>query len=57
MPQMEQFYARYKDDPRVAIFVVNAGWEPLENALQFVDQRNYRLPFAYDDHSRVKGGI
>lgn len=53
MPEMEQFYGRYKDDPRVAILVVNAGWESLENAQSFVDRNSFQLPFAYDDNSNA----
>jgi thiol-disulfide isomerase/thioredoxin len=48
MPEMEKLQARYKDDPRVAILAVNAGWEPLEEAQKYVAEHDYSLIFAYD---------
>lgn len=59
MPQMEKFYQKYKDDKRVAIYLVNAGWEPIEKAKSFANRRKhlfsrdkkYDLPFAYDNNS------
>ena len=62
MPQMEKFYQQYKNDQRVAIFLVNSGWETIEKAKGFVDTKRssflffswgakYDLPFAYDQGS------
>jgi thiol-disulfide isomerase/thioredoxin len=59
MTQMEKFYQKYKDDKRVTIYLVNAGWEPIENAKSFANQgkhffsrgKKYDLPFAYDNNS------
>lgn len=62
MPQMEDFYRRYKNDPRVAVYLVNSGWEPIEKARAFASSKRssflffswgatYDLPFAYDSGS------
>jgi thiol-disulfide isomerase/thioredoxin len=62
MPQMEEFYRRYKNDARVAVFLVNSGWEPFEKAREFASSKRssflffswgakYDLPFAYDAES------
>ncbi len=48
MPEMERLQATYEDDSRVAILVVNAGWEPLEAAQEYVAEHDYSLIFAYD---------
>ena len=59
MPQLEEFYRRYKTDPRVAFYFVNSGWETLEKAKAFSSRgrsgvllfswgEKYDLPFAYD---------
>lgn len=62
MPQMEKFYQKYKNDKRVAIYLVNSGWESLEKARDFAHEKRehflffswgekYDLPFAYDNAS------
>ena len=62
MPQLEQFYQRYRNNPRVAFYLVNSGWEPIENARAFATSKRssflfiswgstYDLPFAYDSAS------
>jgi thiol-disulfide isomerase/thioredoxin len=62
MPQMEDFYRRYKNDPRVAVFLVNSGWETIDKARAFASTKRssflffswgsrYDLPFAYDSGS------
>ena len=62
MPQLEEFYQRYKNNPKVAFYVVNSGWEPIESAKAFATSRRssflffswgttYDLPFAYDSAS------
>jgi thiol-disulfide isomerase/thioredoxin len=62
MPQMERFYQKYKDDKRVAIYLVNSGWESFEKAKSFAKGKRehflffswgekYDLPFAYDNAS------
>jgi thiol-disulfide isomerase/thioredoxin len=59
MPQLEEFYRRYRSDPRVAFYFVNSGWETLEKAKAFASSgrsgilgiswgSKYELPFAYD---------
>ncbi len=53
MPEMENLQARYGDDPRVAILVVNAGWEPLEEAQEYAAEHDYSLIFAYDPGART----
>jgi thiol-disulfide isomerase/thioredoxin len=62
MPQLEEFYQRYKHNPKVAIYLVNSGWEPIEKAKAFATSKRssflffswgttYDLPFAYDNSS------
>ena len=62
MPQIEKFCQKYKNDERVAIFLVNSGWETIEKAKAFADSKRsnflflstgakYDLPFAYDKES------
>jgi thiol-disulfide isomerase/thioredoxin len=62
MPQMERFYQKYKNDHRVAIYLVNSGWESIAEARIFTERKRknflffsygekYDLPFAYDDKS------
>ena len=62
MPQLEEFYRKYKNNPDVAIYLVNSGWEPIEDARAFATSRRssflffswgttYDLPFAYDSAS------
>jgi hypothetical protein len=59
----------YKDNPKVSIFIVNSGWEPIEKARNFLkkkwyhqplfSKRKYRwnLPFAYDHNSVTFNGF
>ena len=47
MPHMEKLYMKYKDNPDVVIFIVNAGWQSIDEAKSFVSKHNYELPFAY----------
>ena len=47
MPHMEELYSKYKDNPGVLIFIVNAGWQSIDEAKSFVSKHNYDLPFAY----------
>jgi thiol-disulfide isomerase/thioredoxin len=62
MPQMEDFYRRYKNNPRVAVYLVNSGWESIDKARAFASSKRssflffswgtkYDLPFAYDSGS------
>jgi Thiol-disulfide isomerase and thioredoxins len=62
MPQIEKFYQQYKNDQRVMVYLVNAGWEKIEKAKGFADTKRsgflffswgarYDLPFAYDNGS------
>ena len=53
MPEMEKLQARYENDPRVAILLVNAGWESMEEAQEYVAEQDYALTFAYDPGARV----
>jgi len=53
MPEMETLHARYGGDPRVAILVVNAGWESLEEAQKYAAEHDYSLTFAYDPGSQT----
>lgn len=62
MPQMEDFYQRYRNDSRVVVYLVNSGWETIEKARIFASSKRssflffswgatYDLPFAYDNGS------
>jgi thiol-disulfide isomerase/thioredoxin len=62
MPQMEKFYQKYKNDKRVAVYLLNSGWESIEKARSFTNRQRkhflffswgdkYDLPFAYDNES------
>jgi cytochrome c biogenesis protein CcmG/thiol:disulfide interchange protein DsbE len=51
MPDMEALYSKYRGNPHVEIIVVNAGWESMQRAREFVSKRGYNLPFAYDEKS------
>jgi len=62
MPQWEKLYKEYKSDPKVALFLVNSGWESIEKARAFASSKRssflffswgteYDLPFAYDSAS------
>jgi thiol-disulfide isomerase/thioredoxin len=62
MPQMEEFFQKHKNDKRVAIYLVNSGWESMEQAKTFAGRKRehfllfswgqkYDLPFAYDHES------
>jgi thiol-disulfide isomerase/thioredoxin len=62
MPQLEEFYQRYKNNPKVAFYLVNSGWEPIEKAKAFATSKRssflffswgttYDLPFVYDNGS------
>jgi thiol-disulfide isomerase/thioredoxin len=64
MPQMEEFYQKYKNNQKVAIYLVNSGWEPIEKARDFANNKRssflffswgttYDLPFAYDQGSKT----
>jgi len=59
---MEKFYQQYKNDQRVAIYLVNSGWEMIDKAKDFANTKRssflffswgtkYDLPFAYDKGS------
>ncbi len=48
MPQMEEFYQKYKSNQRVAIYLVNSGWETIEKAREFAnDKRSGFLFFSW----------
>jgi len=62
MPQLEDFYKQYRNNPNVAFYLVNSGWESFAKAKAFVTSgrsgflffswgRRYDLPFAYDSAS------
>ena len=44
---MEKLYSKYKSNPDVAFFIVNAGWQSIDEAKDFVLKNDYDLPFAY----------
>ena len=44
---MEKLYSRYESNPDVVILVVNAGWQSIDEAKNFVSNNDYDLPFAY----------
>lgn len=47
MPEMAKLSDKYKDNPNVAIIVINAGWEPLDNAKAFMDKKAFTFNSAY----------
>ena len=47
MPHMEKLYSKYKSNPDVVFFIVNAGWQSIDEAKDFVSKNDYDLPFAY----------
>ena len=47
MPHMEKLYSRYESNPDVVILVVNAGWQSIDEANNFVSNNDYDLPFTY----------
>jgi thiol-disulfide isomerase/thioredoxin len=47
MPHMEKLYSKYKDNPDIVIFIVNAGWQSIDEAKSYVSNHNYDLPFTY----------
>ncbi len=47
MPYMEKLYSKYKNNENVVMYIVNAGWQSIEEAKGFVSKHNYKLPFAY----------
>lgn len=49
MPELVKLSDKYKDNPDVAIFVINAGWEPIENAKAFMDKKGYSFKSAFMD--------
>ena len=64
MPQLEEFYQKYKGNQKVAIYLVNSGWESIEKAKDFANSKRsgflfiswgskYDLPFAYDQGSKT----
>jgi len=53
MPKLADLHARFVSDTRVAILLVNTGWEPIERARAFAARREGRLPFAYDQDSKA----
>ena len=64
MPEMEKFYQKYKNNQKVAIYLVNSGWESIEKAKDFANSKRssflfiswgkkYDLPFAYDQDSKT----
>ncbi len=64
MPQLEEFYQKYRNNPKVAIYMVNSGWESIDKAKDFADSKRsgfmffswgakYDLPFAYDQGSKT----
>lgn len=57
MPEMEKLQAKYQDNDRVAILVVNTGWEPLEEAQKYAIEHDYSLVFAYDPGAKVSRGM
>lgn len=49
MPDMEKLYIKHKDNPNVAIYVVNAGWQSFEDAKTFASGHDFNLPYSYMD--------
>jgi len=47
MPDLAKLSDKYKDNPDVAIFIINAGWEPFEKAKAFIDNKGYTFSSAY----------
>ncbi len=62
MPKLEEFHQRYRNDSRIAFYLVNSGWETIDKAKAFASSQRsgflffswgtrYDLPFAYDNGS------
>lgn len=47
MPEMVKLTEKYKDNPAVVIFIINAGWEKFENAKAFIDKKAYCFNSTY----------
>lgn len=47
MPDLVKLSDKYKDNPDVAIIIINAGWESIENAKAFIDKKAYTFISAY----------
>ncbi len=53
MPKLALLHTRFASDSRVAILLVNTGWESIKRARAFAARRDHRLPFAYDRESKA----
>ena len=58
LPEFQQFYEKYKDDPRVAVLTINAK-DAVEKARAFVAKKNYTFPVLlegeYVSQVKIKG--
>ena len=58
LPEFQQFYEKYKDDPRVAMLTINAK-DTVEKVKAFVAKRNYTFPVLlegeYVSQVKIKG--
>lgn len=52
MPELVEFYARYRADPRVSFWMVNASWSKDEpaKAKAFLAQERLDLPCAFSGY-------
>ena len=50
MPKIQQAMTRYKDNPKVIFWAVDAGWggDTIEKARLFSRERGWNLPIAFD---------
>jgi thiol-disulfide isomerase/thioredoxin len=56
MPEIETLSEKYKNNPDVAILVVNAGWEKPDPAKAYLHKKNFKFTptFVTKDQSRGK---
>jgi len=47
MPELVKLSDKYKDNPDVAIYIINAGWEKSEQAKAYIERKNYQFNSAY----------
>jgi thiol-disulfide isomerase/thioredoxin len=54
-PEVEKLYARYRDDPRVAVIALNTSWrgDTFAMAKDFARDHQLRFPIAFDRGART----
>jgi thiol-disulfide isomerase/thioredoxin len=54
-PELQSAYEKYRKNPNVAFLAVNMGrdGDTLERVREFINERRYTFPVAYDDGSQL----